>query len=204
MGINGGLRSQLVPIAIVNPKNTAAYGALIATTLIPSDKKLDSAAIMAIAEKSPVKRAIYHGGINEWMPMPLLENFSGYNRDTRQYIAGTVNLTDFTEQAKPSSVVSEPATSRKELQQDSVNSSWREQLRPREVSSILMSPQVAPPGNQRELVLMMLEKTKESSLEGFVSNELKLVGEQWARTLDNIVRTIKTSEREDLARKFNL
>lgn len=85
LGINGGLRSQLVPIAIINPKNIAAYSAVVATTLIPSDKKLESMQIMEIAKKSPVARAIYHGGINKWLPMPELQNYSGYNRDSRAF-----------------------------------------------------------------------------------------------------------------------
>ena len=85
LGVNGGIRSQLVPIAIINPKNVAAYGAIISTTLIPADRKLPSSEIMEVAGKSPVSRAIYHGGINEWMPMPKLANFSGYNRDERQF-----------------------------------------------------------------------------------------------------------------------
>ncbi|MBD2536196.1 hypothetical protein H6G97_45620 [Nostoc flagelliforme FACHB-838] len=28
----------------------------------------------------------YYGGINEWIPMPLLKNFSGYDRDTKNFI----------------------------------------------------------------------------------------------------------------------
>jgi hypothetical protein len=29
---------------------------------------------------------IFHGGLNEWIPMPELPNFSGYNRDKRSFV----------------------------------------------------------------------------------------------------------------------
>ncbi|MBW4429413.1 MAG: hypothetical protein KME50_34875 [Nostoc desertorum CM1-VF14] len=86
LGISGGLRSQLTSVALVHPDNVPAYNAMIATQLIPSDRKITSTQVMEIAAQSPVGRAVYYGGINEWIPMPLLKNFSGYNRDTKNFI----------------------------------------------------------------------------------------------------------------------
>ncbi|MEH2039215.1 hypothetical protein [Nostoc sp.] len=86
LGISGGLRSQLTSVALVHPDNVPAYNAMIATQLIPSDRKITSTQVMEIAAQSPVGRAVYYGGINEWIPMPLLKNFSGYDRDTKNFI----------------------------------------------------------------------------------------------------------------------
>ncbi|MBD0387803.1 MAG: hypothetical protein ICV54_15130 [Nostoc sp. C3-bin3] len=44
---------------------------------------------MEIAAQSPVGRAVYYGGINQWFPMPQLKNFSGYDRDAKQFIDST-------------------------------------------------------------------------------------------------------------------
>ncbi|MBD2532521.1 hypothetical protein H6G97_24230 [Nostoc flagelliforme FACHB-838] len=41
---------------------------------------------MEIAAQSPVGRAVYYGGVNQWFPMLYLKNFSGYDRDTKQFV----------------------------------------------------------------------------------------------------------------------
>ncbi|WP_242049379.1 hypothetical protein [Aulosira sp. FACHB-615] len=89
LGVSGGLRSQLTSVALVSPDNVPAYSAMIATQLIPSDRKITSTQVMQIAQSSPVGRAVYYGGINEWFPMPQLKNFSGYDRDTNKFIDST-------------------------------------------------------------------------------------------------------------------
>ncbi|MBW4566275.1 MAG: hypothetical protein KME32_35475 [Mojavia pulchra JT2-VF2] len=86
LGISGGLRSQLTSVALVSPDNVPAYSAMIATQLIPGDRKITSTQVMEIAAQSAVGRAVYYGGINEWFPMPQLKNFSGYDRDTNKFI----------------------------------------------------------------------------------------------------------------------
>ncbi|MBD2249216.1 hypothetical protein, partial [Nostoc sp. FACHB-888] len=86
LGISGGLRSQLTSVALVSPDNVPAYNAMIATQLIPSDRKITSTQVMEIAAQLPVGRAVYYGGINQWFPMPQLKNFSGYDRDTKQFV----------------------------------------------------------------------------------------------------------------------
>jgi hypothetical protein len=86
LGFDGGLRSQFTPLAIVAAKNLAAYGALISTKFIPQNQKLDGDQIEALSQESPVGRCFYHGGVNQWFPLPELTKFSGFNRDLRQHI----------------------------------------------------------------------------------------------------------------------
>ncbi|BAY11027.1 hypothetical protein [Calothrix sp. NIES-2098] len=82
IGVSGGLRSQFSPLCLVGESGMASYTSLITTKWLPSDRKPDSEAILDICGDSPVKRAFYHGSINKWLPMPRLDNLSGYDRDT--------------------------------------------------------------------------------------------------------------------------
>ncbi|WP_445634492.1 hypothetical protein NSTC745_06315 [Nostoc sp. DSM 114161] len=86
LGISGGMRSQLNPYVIINPEQMSAYESVINLELLPKDKKPSSEAIKEIAKRSPVGRALYHGAINEWLPMPRMENYSGFDRDSRSFI----------------------------------------------------------------------------------------------------------------------
>ncbi|WP_243458540.1 hypothetical protein [Nostoc sp. UIC 10630] len=43
-------------MALVHPDNVPAYNAMIATQLIPSDRKITSTQVMEIAAQSPVGR----------------------------------------------------------------------------------------------------------------------------------------------------
>jgi hypothetical protein len=83
LGFGGGVRGNLRAIAIISPKNTTAIEALTSTRLIPPpnggmDELRD---IMAV---SPVNRAFYDGKVSRWLPMPRLENHSGFDRDNRK------------------------------------------------------------------------------------------------------------------------
>ena len=86
LGISGGMRSQLNPYVIINPEQMSAYESVINLELLPKDKKPSSEAIKEIAKRSPVGRALFHGAINEWLPMPRMENYSGFDRDSRSFI----------------------------------------------------------------------------------------------------------------------
>ena len=86
LGMDGGAKSQLTPIAIISDKQLSASQALLAAQFVPNDKSLSSEEIKEICSRSPIGRAIFHGGYNEWFPMPELPNYSGYNRDERQAI----------------------------------------------------------------------------------------------------------------------
>lgn len=86
VGMDGGAKSQLTPIALISIKQLPASQALLKADFVPSDHKLSSNEIKYICEQSPIGRAIFHGGLNEWYPMPVLPNPSGYDRDNRKSI----------------------------------------------------------------------------------------------------------------------
>jgi len=82
LGISGGVRGNLRVIGIISPKNTTAIEALTSTQLIPKPVGgMDE--LRAIMKASPVDRAFYDGKISRWLPMPKLENYSGFDRDNR-------------------------------------------------------------------------------------------------------------------------
>jgi hypothetical protein len=94
LGISGGMRSQLNPYVIINPEQMSAYESVINLELLPKDKKPSGDTIKDIAKQSPVGRALFHGAINEWIPMPQMENYSGFDRDSRTFINPAKNQTE--------------------------------------------------------------------------------------------------------------
>ena len=86
MGMSGGVRANLRAIGLVSPKNLAAVEAMTSTKLIPPPPGgIDE--LRRIMKNSPVGRAVFDGKISRWLPMPALENHSGYDRDSRTSIA---------------------------------------------------------------------------------------------------------------------
>jgi hypothetical protein len=82
LGMSGGVRANLRVIGLVSPKNMTAVEALVSTQLIPKpDGGMDE--LRAIMAASPVGRAVFDGKIARWLPMPKLENHSGFDRDNR-------------------------------------------------------------------------------------------------------------------------
>jgi hypothetical protein len=86
VGMDGGEKSQLTPIALISVKQLSASQGLQRADFIPSDKKLSSDEIKEICSQSEIGRAIFHGGLNQWFPMPTLPNPSGYDRDSRTFV----------------------------------------------------------------------------------------------------------------------
>lgn len=86
VGINGGTRSIFTPIFLIWKNNIPASQALLDTSMVPSDKKLSSSQIAEVCDRSPIGRAIFHGGLNEWFSVPEMPVYSGYNRDKREQI----------------------------------------------------------------------------------------------------------------------
>ena len=82
LGFGGGVRGNLRAIALISPKNTTEIEALTSTRLIPPPNGgMDE--LREIMKASPVDRAFYDGKLSRWLPMPKLENYSGFDRDNR-------------------------------------------------------------------------------------------------------------------------
>ena len=92
LGTGGGVRANLRAIGLVSPKNLAAVTALTSTDLIPPPPGgMDE--LRQIMENSPVNRAVFDGKISRWLPMPRLENHSGFDRDSRTMTRETSTAT---------------------------------------------------------------------------------------------------------------
>ena len=88
LGMDGGDRTMFIPIFIVDVRNISASEGILKAQMIPSDKRLNSTQIQQLCKASSIGRAIYFGGNNEWYPMPKLENYSGFDRDSRSFLDG--------------------------------------------------------------------------------------------------------------------
>lgn len=144
IGFNGGERSIFTPIVLISASQISASEQILKAQIIPSDKRLSSYELESLCRKSPVNRALYHGGFNEWFPMPELPNHSGYNRDTRSFI------------------------------------------------------------NQETALFAKLEATQESTIAGFVANDLNLSGEKANAMESAICKVLDESDRPSLKNKFNV
>lgn len=77
--------SQLTPIAIVSKSNLAVMDTWKKASLF---KKFDTYEIAELVQQSECDRAVYFGKTAQWYSMPSLNNYSGYDRDRREYLPG--------------------------------------------------------------------------------------------------------------------
>ena len=86
VGANGGdlsSISQLTPIAIVSHKNLAVLDTWKRASIF---KKFDGEEISKLVKASECLRAVYFGKNAQWYSMPVLNNYSAFNRDTGEII----------------------------------------------------------------------------------------------------------------------
>lgn len=86
-GVSGGQMATFYNIYIAPANNKKAISQLGNTKFTGNnfdEKKRDE--IVAIAEQSPVNRAVYIGTKDQWFPMAELTNHSGYDRDSRTFL----------------------------------------------------------------------------------------------------------------------
>jgi hypothetical protein len=88
LGFGGGTRSIFIPVFLISSDQVTASIDILRCGMIPSEKRLTAEQIQSLCDKSPVSRAIYFGITNEWYPAPKMENYSGFDRDTRTFLPG--------------------------------------------------------------------------------------------------------------------
>ncbi|KAM3091140.1 hypothetical protein ACKFKG_26805 [Phormidesmis sp. 146-35] len=112
LGISGGVRANLRILGLVSFKNMAAVNALLSTQLIPKpDGGIEE--LRAIMKASPANRVFYDGKVSRWLPMPKLENHSGFDRDNR-----TIEAEPTTTNNQPASNQKKPAEAPKQIETD--------------------------------------------------------------------------------------
>ena len=118
VGMDGGAKSQLTPIALISIKQLSASQSLLKADFVPQDHKLGSNEIKRICEQSPIGRAIFHGGLNEWYPMPILPNPSGYDRDNRRSVEKPKESTKSTVKTEVIDTAPKPTLSLESIEAD--------------------------------------------------------------------------------------
>ena len=87
MGMTGGSRGIFKPFAILSNHDRSKVLQFCSTKFVSiPDGGADE--LYRIMDKSPVGRAWFSYQENRWLPMPKLENLSGYDRDSRQWLTG--------------------------------------------------------------------------------------------------------------------
>lgn len=84
LGFGDNVRSQLLTIAILHESNIGAIGNWWKTNIL--GKQLKQEQLLGLISDSPRKRIVYSGQTMKWYPMPELPNYSGYDRDKRQFL----------------------------------------------------------------------------------------------------------------------
>ena len=88
LGMSGGFRGIFRAVGIVSPKNRYALQSFLSTDFVPMPDG-GMTEIETLMNSSPVGRAFFDGKTAQWVPMPRLQNWSGYDRDSRQALPGT-------------------------------------------------------------------------------------------------------------------
>jgi hypothetical protein len=79
LGISGGVRSTFNrTIALVSARNMSATNSFLNTRFVPVPNK---DVLLDLMNQSPATRAYFDSKTNKWHAMPLLQNYSGFNRD---------------------------------------------------------------------------------------------------------------------------
>lgn len=85
LGIDLSISSQLLIIAIINKKNVGSVLKQWKKSSMLEGISIDE--IDRLIKTSPCDRAVYLGKTGRWYSMPSLQNYSGYDRDNRTFIA---------------------------------------------------------------------------------------------------------------------
>lgn len=89
LGINTGILAQYPRLGILCSKKgdaVAAFDAMKKTSFLGTEHKYVWDDVRVLCDNSPRDRAFYYSKFDEWLPMPELPNYSGYDRDTDSFI----------------------------------------------------------------------------------------------------------------------
>lgn len=173
--MSNGNKSIFTPVVIVRDCEIGASEMILNADLISRDKKIPSEQMLALCKESPVGRCLFHGGLNEWLPMPKMENFSGYDRDKREF-------------------------SQRPGQTDALTDHERNQLRSRTATTVNDAPPALPKLSVAEMI-KKIESTQAKSVEQFITYDLSALSHM-AKLKPAIVKIIR--ERVELLEKFGL
>ncbi|MBW4598967.1 MAG: hypothetical protein KME29_04965 [Calothrix sp. FI2-JRJ7] len=84
--LSGGDKAIFTPFLIAKDESMSETELILQANVIPQDAKISTNEMLKLCAISPVKRCMFHGGLNKWIPVPELENYSGYNRDKREFL----------------------------------------------------------------------------------------------------------------------
>jgi len=119
--LNLSTTSQMTSIVIAFSENIGAIAQWKSAKIF---QQLSLDEVSSLVEASPTGRAIYYGKTGKWYMMPLLTNYSGYDRDNREYLPGmkpnksNVNLLENSltnDGNQPSEIVKPEISSRAQL-----------------------------------------------------------------------------------------
>ncbi|MEO0839814.1 MAG: hypothetical protein AAF063_13045 [Cyanobacteria bacterium J06643_5] len=88
LGINTGILSQFARLALLCTKKgeaSASFDMMKRTKFTANDKYFWDD-VRVLCDKSPRDRAFFYSKFDEWLPMPELTNYSGYDRDSNTFI----------------------------------------------------------------------------------------------------------------------
>ncbi len=83
--LNLSTTSQMTSIVIAFSENIGAIAQWKSAKIF---KQLSLDEVSSLVEASSTGRAVYYGKTGKWYMMPLLTNYSGYDRDNREYLPG--------------------------------------------------------------------------------------------------------------------
>ncbi|MCJ8281794.1 MAG: hypothetical protein MJK14_18540 [Rivularia sp. ALOHA_DT_140] len=88
LGINTGILSQFARLALLCTKKGEASASfdMMNRTKFTANTKYVFDDVRVLCDKSPRDRAFFYSKFDEWLPMPEMTNYSGYDRDSNTFI----------------------------------------------------------------------------------------------------------------------
>lgn len=173
--LSGGDKAIFKPVLIAKDDSMSETELILVANVIPQDAKISTEEMQKLCAASPVKRCMFHGAMNKWIPVPELANYSGYNRDKREF-------------------ASRPG------QQDALTDQEREELRD---ATSAVKTQAPPKTDNTEQLINKLSRSRQTSLEDFIAKDLK-APERIQELKPAIVSVLREAKRNDLLEAFNL